>query len=172
MRSPLRLLPAALLILSLGCQSHRIANARPDPERLSQEEMLREHFTNVYDAVASLRSAWLTIRGTDSFQQPSQVWVYYDETRLGGVDEMRSELTRTERIPSRRRGRDAFRPRQFGGVAQALQRGGRDYALGGGPQRRRDPDLVPQVVVSAAPAPPRTSAVIPGSASRPIAERQ
>ena len=92
MRSLLRLLPAALLILSLGCQSHRVANARPDPERLSQEEMLREHFTNVYDAVASLRSAWLTIRGTDSFQQPSQVWVYYDETRLGGVDEMRSVL--------------------------------------------------------------------------------
>ena len=90
MRSPLRLLPAALLILSLGCQSHRIANARPDPERLSQEEMLREHFTNVYDAVASLRSAWLNVRGTDSFMQPSQVWVYYDETRLGGVDEMRS----------------------------------------------------------------------------------
>ena len=92
MRSPLRLLPAALLILSLGCQSHRVANARPDPERLSQEEMLREHFTNVYDAVASLRSAWLTIRGTDSFQQPSQIWVYYDENRLGGVDEMRSVL--------------------------------------------------------------------------------
>ena len=92
MRSPLRLLPAALLILSLGCHLHRIANARPDPERLSQEEMLREHFTNVYDAVASLRSAWLTIRGTDSFQQPSQIWVYYDENRLGGVDEMRSVL--------------------------------------------------------------------------------
>ncbi len=90
MRSPLRLLPAALLILSLGCQSHRIANARPDPERLSQEEMLREHFTNVYDAVTSLRSAWLTVRGTDSFRQTSQIWVYYDENRLGGVDEMRS----------------------------------------------------------------------------------
>ena len=92
MRSPLRLLPAALLILSLGCQSHRVANARADPERLSQEEMLREHFTNVYDAVASLRSAWLNVRGTDSFMQPSQVWVYYDETRLGGVDEMRAVI--------------------------------------------------------------------------------
>lgn len=61
-----------------------------DPERLSQDEMLKEHFTNVYDAVVALRSAWLTVRGTDSFSQPSQVWVYYDATRLGGVDEMRS----------------------------------------------------------------------------------
>jgi hypothetical protein len=81
-----------LLIASLGCHSNRIARARPDPERLSQEEMLNEHFTNVYDAVAALRSAWLTVRGTDSFTQPSQVWVYYDENRLGGVDEMRSVL--------------------------------------------------------------------------------
>ncbi|HEV2671649.1 MAG TPA: hypothetical protein VGU74_11185 [Gemmatimonadales bacterium] len=88
MRLPLRLLPAAFLIASLGCHVQQIAPL--DPERLSQEEMLREHFTNVYDAVASLRSAWLTVRGTDSFQQPSQVWVYYDANRLGGVDEMRS----------------------------------------------------------------------------------
>jgi len=52
--------------------------------------MLSEHFTNVYDAVVSLRAAWLNVRGTDSFRQPSQVWVYYDENRLGGVDEMRA----------------------------------------------------------------------------------
>src|SRR5205823_2776148 len=43
---------------------------------------------------------------------------------------------------SRRRGRDAFRPCEFGGVAPALQRGGRDRALGGWPKRRGDPDLV------------------------------
>lgn len=52
--------------------------------------MLSEHFTNVYDAIAALRSAWLTVRGTDSFQQTSQIRVYYDANRLGGVDEMRA----------------------------------------------------------------------------------
>ena len=52
--------------------------------------MIREHFTNVYDAVAALRSGWLTVRGTDSFQQTSQVWVYFDSNRLGGVEEMRA----------------------------------------------------------------------------------
>lgn len=67
---------------------HQIAPV--DAERLSREEMLREHFTNVYDAVATLRSAWLTVRGTDSFGHPSQIWVYYDVNRLGGVDQMRS----------------------------------------------------------------------------------
>jgi hypothetical protein len=86
-RSRFRLLPVWFLIASLGCRVPQIAPR--DIERLSQEEMLREHFANVYDAVAALRSAWLTVRGTDSFQQTSQVWVFRDENRLGGVDEMR-----------------------------------------------------------------------------------
>src|SRR5207247_11412535 len=92
MRSPRRLLRASFLIASLGCHAHQHKIAPLDPERLSQEEMLSEHFTNVYDAVVSLRAAWLNVRGTDSFRQPSQVWVYYDENRLGGVDEMRYVL--------------------------------------------------------------------------------
>ena len=89
MRSLFRLLCASVLI-AVGCHVHQVVPL--DPERLSQEEMLEEHFTNVYDAVASLRSAWLTVRGTDSFRQTSQIRVYYDENRLGGVDEMRSVL--------------------------------------------------------------------------------
>jgi hypothetical protein len=83
-----RLLRASLLIAALGCHVNKVAPR--DPERLSQEEMRNEHFTNVYDAVASLRSAWLVVRGTDSFVQTSQVWVYFDANRLGGVEEMRS----------------------------------------------------------------------------------
>ena len=90
MRSLFRLLRASVLIAAVGCHVHQVAPL--DPERLSQEEMLQEHFTNVYDAVASLRSGWLTVRGTDSFKQTSQIWVYYDEIRLGSVDEMRSVL--------------------------------------------------------------------------------
>jgi len=90
MRSLFRLLRASVLIAAVGCHVHQIAHL--DPERLGQEEMLQEHFTNVYDAVASLRSGWLTVRGTDSFKQTSQIWVYYDENRLGSVDEMRSVL--------------------------------------------------------------------------------
>ena len=86
MRKIFRVLPAVFLVSSLGCHAHQISP--PDPERLSREEMLEAHFTNVYDAVASLRSAWLTVRGTDSFAQTSQVVVYFDSTRLGGVGEL------------------------------------------------------------------------------------
>jgi hypothetical protein len=88
MRSLFRLLPVSFLIAALGCHVNQIAPL--DAEQLTREEMLKEHFTNVYDAVAALRSAWLTVRGTDSFTQTSQVWVYFDGNRLGGVDEMRS----------------------------------------------------------------------------------
>jgi hypothetical protein len=88
MRSLFRLLPVSFLIAALGCHVNQIAPL--DAEQLTREEMLEEHFTNVYDAVAALRSAWLTVRGTDSFTQTSQVWVYFDGNRLGGVDEMRS----------------------------------------------------------------------------------
>src|SRR5439155_6919863 len=63
MRSLFRLLRAAFLIAAVGCHVQQISPL--DPERLSREEILEEHFTNVYDAVASLRSAWLTVRGTD-----------------------------------------------------------------------------------------------------------
>jgi hypothetical protein len=91
MRSLFRLLSALFLIASLGCQ-HVGEVAPPDAERLTQAEMLEQHFTNVYDAVASLRSAWLTVRGTDSFAQASQVWVYFDQARLGGVDELRTVM--------------------------------------------------------------------------------
>lgn len=90
MRSLFRLLPSSFLIVSLACHVSQIAPV--DAEQLSKEEMLKEHFTNVYDAVASLRSAWLTVRGTDSFRQTSQIWVYYDGNRLGGVDEMRAVI--------------------------------------------------------------------------------
>jgi hypothetical protein len=85
-----RLLHASFLIASLGCHVQQVAPS--DPERLTQEEMRKEHFTNVYDAVVALRAAWLIVRGTDSFTQTSQVWVYYDGNRLGGVEEMRAVL--------------------------------------------------------------------------------
>jgi hypothetical protein len=119
MRSPLRLLPASFLIASLGCHVHQIAPL--DPERLSREEILEEHFTNVYDAVAALRSAWLTVRGTDSFRQPSQIWVYYDENRLGGVDEMRSVLVNSVASLRHYNGVDATMRWGVGHSAGAIQ---------------------------------------------------
>jgi len=100
MRSPLRLLPASLLIASLGCHVHQIAPL--DPERLSREEILEEHFTNV-------------------FKQPSQIWVYYDENRLGGVNEMRSVLVNSVASLRHYNGVDATMRWGVGHSAGAIQ---------------------------------------------------
>jgi hypothetical protein len=84
----LRWLAAPLLVATFAC--HRgPPRAAPDAQLLTQSEMQDGHFTNVYDAVASLRANWLTVRGTDSFFTPSEVMVYFDDTRLGGVSELR-----------------------------------------------------------------------------------
>jgi hypothetical protein len=119
MRSRFRLLRASFVIAAVGCHVHQVAPV--DPERLSQAEMLQEHFTNVYDAVASLRSAWLTVRGTDSFRQTSQIWVYYDENRLGRVDEMRSVLVNSVESLRHYNGVDATMRWGVGHSAGAIQ---------------------------------------------------
>ena len=46
-----------------------------------------------YEAVAALHSNWLSPRGTDSFHSPSEVLVYVDNVKLGGVDAMRGVNT-------------------------------------------------------------------------------
>ena len=107
------------MIASLGCHVQQIAPV--DPEALTREEMLKEHFTNVYDAVAALRSSWLTVRGTDSFTQPSQVRVYYDQNRLGAVEEMRSVLVTSVASVRHYNGVDATMRWGVGHSAGAIQ---------------------------------------------------
>lgn len=65
---------------------------RPGQNRdvLTQEQMREAGYTNVFEAVRALRSNWLTPRGPDSFSNPGQVQVYYDNTRLGGVETLSS----------------------------------------------------------------------------------
>jgi hypothetical protein len=89
--APGRLAALLLVVLCSACASSRSATDRPrvDRDLITQEEMLEHRFTNVYDAVAALRSNWLRPRGPDSFVSPSQVWVYFDNTRMGGVESLR-----------------------------------------------------------------------------------
>ena len=67
-------------------------NASPRIDRdLITREQIREHrFANAFEAVESLRANWLITRGTDSFSAPSEVRVYLDNTRLGGIASLRS----------------------------------------------------------------------------------
>ena len=89
----LRTLSRALVAL---CLSACLSTAHPDPmERLDRSvlipaELADQHFANAYDAIESLRSNWLQARGPDSFTNPSVVYVYLDNVRLGTVETLRA----------------------------------------------------------------------------------
>jgi hypothetical protein len=94
--SPLRLgrqVPlVALLAIAAACGGSRrttSAARRSDRNLITHEQLLEHRFNNAYEAVAALHGTWLQTRGTDSFSNPTQVWVYYDDTKLGGVDTLR-----------------------------------------------------------------------------------
>jgi len=86
---PTRRVAAVLLLLVAAC--HRgLPVPAPASDVLTQEQMRENNFTNAYDAIASLRANWLVVRGTDSFSTPSEVLVYYDQTKLGGVENLKA----------------------------------------------------------------------------------
>lgn len=80
----------ALLAFSAACATGSAGDVGAGDRNLLTRSQLDEHrFTNAYEAVAALRTNWLQTRGTDSFTQPSQVLVYFDDSRLGGIETLR-----------------------------------------------------------------------------------
>jgi hypothetical protein len=55
---------------------------------ITEEQLAERHYQTLYDAVLALRSNWLSTRGTDSFNSPSRVIVYLDDSRFGGVESL------------------------------------------------------------------------------------
>jgi hypothetical protein len=106
MRRPLASIAVlVLLVVATACGGTRRADGdapRRDPNTITREELMARPFSSAYEAVESLHSNWLQSRGTDSFNSPSQIWVYLDGTRLGGVESLRtlapSAITSIRRI--------------------------------------------------------------------------
>ena len=86
-----RVLVVGLCATGLACGGHRTTERpqRAGRNLITREQMVRANYVNAYDAVAALRSNWLRARGPDSFQTPSQVWVYLDGNRMGDVETLR-----------------------------------------------------------------------------------
>ena len=90
---PARLMAASLVVISCACatvggRSHR------DRDVLTRDEMLKDNFVTVYDAVTALRSNWLNVRPNTLTSNQEDVVVYYDVTRLGGPAELRNIAVR------------------------------------------------------------------------------
>jgi hypothetical protein len=97
MRSRLPTLVALCILLTMACGGGGSGGARPSPDRnlITREEIQAQRFSNAYQLVEALHSNWLRTRGTDSFSSPGQVLVYLDDSRLGGVETLRSISTTT-----------------------------------------------------------------------------
>jgi hypothetical protein len=93
MRSPLGGLSILLVLLLSACggsPSPGGSAPRADRNLLTQEDFAAGDFSNAYDVVEALRNQWLRPRGVDSFRSPTEVKVYLDDARLGGVEELRT----------------------------------------------------------------------------------
>jgi hypothetical protein len=85
----------ATVVLVSACASRVRTGEVRDHAMLTKEQIAENHFNTAFDAVEALRSNWLKARGTDSFQTPSEVVVYLDNTRLGGTDTLREIAANT-----------------------------------------------------------------------------
>lgn len=79
---------AAVLTACAG----RGASTSPGVDRnlLVQDQFADRGFHTAYDVVEAMRSNWLSSRGPNSFQSPTQVQVYFDGVRMGGIETLRT----------------------------------------------------------------------------------
>lgn len=80
------------LVLSAGCfhQSSAAAPATTDHSVITRDEIAANHFVTAYDVVEGTHQSWFQTRGPDSFASPTQVIVYLDGVRLGGIAALRN----------------------------------------------------------------------------------
>src|SRR6266516_2022373 len=92
-----RLTLFALITFATACAARQPAapGASTDRDLITRQQILEHRFNNAYEAVESLHSNWLQTKGTDSFRSPSQVWVYLDDTKLGGIETLREIASAT-----------------------------------------------------------------------------
>jgi hypothetical protein len=73
-----------------ACSQNSRGQPRQNMSLITREQIDANHFLNAYDAIQATRSNWLQTRGTDSFATPSEVIVYRDNVKVGGIEELRS----------------------------------------------------------------------------------
>jgi hypothetical protein len=78
--------------LVIACSGRAVVSGAPRADRslITREQIIEHGFTNAYEAVESLRSNWLLTKGPDSINNPSEVLVYLDNVRLGGVQTLKT----------------------------------------------------------------------------------
>ena len=82
---------ALVLLVGSACAARKSGDqggTRSNRNVITHEQIVQQNFRTALDAVQALRPNWLRTRGADSFQSPTQVVVYLDNVRMGGVDQL------------------------------------------------------------------------------------
>ena len=93
MRQGLRGAMVILLTMSLaGCggSASRSTTDAGRSDRLTREQIGDTAYADLYELILARRGTWLRTRGPDSFRSQSQIQVYRDDVRLGGVEVLRA----------------------------------------------------------------------------------
>ena len=95
MRRSLRWLTMLLLAsIVSACASSGATGPRTDRNLLTREQIQETNKQNAFEVVESLRSNWLRSRGPTSLNsRDAEVLVYIDDSRLGGVETLRTIST-------------------------------------------------------------------------------
>lgn len=112
---------AIVLVLTSACAARAPSPSIPLEDRnvLTQEQLIEHGFANALEAVQALRPNWLQTRGaTTLIASQTQVLVYLNDNRLGGIETLSSVIT-----PS------IVTIRHFDGIA-ATARWGLDHGQG------------------------------------------
>jgi hypothetical protein len=86
-RSPLLVL--LVLAIAAGCSSNAAGGRASRSDTITVDDLRAANATNLYDAVRTIRPNWLRARSPNSLQNQGQVQVYFDDTRIGGVENLR-----------------------------------------------------------------------------------
>ena len=87
-RSPLLLL--LLLALAGACSTNGAGSRASRSDTITVDDLRAANSTNLYDAVRTIRPNWLRARSPNSLQNQGYVQVYFDDTRIGGVENLRN----------------------------------------------------------------------------------
>lgn len=86
---------ALLLLLTLGtacasASSGASTEGRSQPHVLTAEQIHDAPGSNAYEVIRTIRPRWLQKRGVQSINAEGDIVVYYDNTRMGGPEALRS----------------------------------------------------------------------------------
>lgn len=90
MWKPARLALSGGLLLALAACASTSGTSLPQgrSDLLVEEQIRANSYATVYDAIVALRPNWLRTRGADSFNSPTQIQVYIDNVRVGGINNL------------------------------------------------------------------------------------